>query len=436
VARSDPAVVVPEPGPTRQASALDPLREQSYRRYFIGNVVSNLGTFCQAIAQSLLVYNLTGSTFLVGVVNFAQFAALLVLVPWTGAAADRFDRKRLIIATQVAAGVVTGVLTILSAAGLATAPVVIVAAGLLGVTSAFAVPAFRAMIPQIVSERNLGRAVNLDSVAVNVARALGPVGGAALVAAAGATWAFGINSLSYFLLCIALAGVHPKPETKVPGAAHFRDALRSVRSRPVLAAMLFIVAACGIAADPPGTLGPEVAASFGGGDALAGLILGGFGAGAVLAAFVAGAEAKHHHRRVALLLGVLVAGLLAFAFSPWLALTLLGSVTAGFGYLAAQTRTSSMMYRYAGPHERGRIMALWSVAFIGVRPIASLLDGAIASLAGTTVATLAMTVPAAAAMVLSMVMARREVSLSSSSAPGSAPTGRVRGARSTGSPIR
>ena len=112
MARSDPRT---RPRRTRarlaRPTALDPLREQSYRRYFIGNVVSNLGTFCQAIAQSLLVYNLTGSTFLVGVVNFAQFAALLVLVPWTGAAADRFDRKRLIIATQLAAGVITGVLT-------------------------------------------------------------------------------------------------------------------------------------------------------------------------------------------------------------------------------------------------------------------------------------------------------------------------------------
>jgi MFS family permease len=264
------------------------------------------------------------------------------------------------------------------------------------------------MIPQIISDRNLGRAVNLDSVAVNVARALGPVGGAAVVAAAGATWAFGINSVSFFLLCIALAGVHPTPQAKVMGAARFREGLRSVRARPQLAAMLFIVAACGIAADPPSTLGPEVATSFGGGDALAGFILGGFGAGAVLAAFVAGAEARHHHRRVAILLGILVAGLVAFALSPWLALVLLGSMTAGFGYLAAQTRTSTMMYRLAGDHERGRIMALWSVAFIGVRPIASLIDGAIAAVAGTAAATLAMAAPAAVAMVLSIVLARRE----------------------------
>ncbi|HKA05442.1 MAG TPA: MFS transporter, partial [Acidimicrobiales bacterium] len=236
-----------------QPSPLAPLREPTYRRYFIGNVVSNLGSFCQAIAQSLLVYDLTGSSFLVGVVNFAQFIGVLVLAPWTGVAADRFDRRNLIITTQFAAGVVTGVLTILSALGYATAPVVIVCAGLLGISSAFAMPAFRAMIPQLVSPRNLGRAVNLDSVAVNLARALGPVGGAALVAALSPTWAFAINSISFFALCICLAGVHPEPQPPASRRVSFIDGLRSVRARPELAAMLFIVAACAVAADPATT---------------------------------------------------------------------------------------------------------------------------------------------------------------------------------------
>src|SRR5262249_41139649 len=273
--------------------------------------------------------------------------------------ADRFDRRNLIITTQFAAGVVTGVLTILSALGYATAPVVIVCAGLLGISSAFAMPAFRAMIPQLVSPRNLGRAVNLDSVAVNLARALGPVGGAALVAALSPTWAFAINSISFFALCICLAGVHPEPQPPASGRVSFIDGLRSVRARPELAAMLFIVAACAVAADPATTLSPEAAASFGGSDTLAGLILGGFGAGAVLGAFVAGGESRRHHRKVAVLLSLVVLGLVTFALSPWLAPALAGMVLAGFGYLAAQTRTSTMMYRHVGAHERGRIMAIW-----------------------------------------------------------------------------
>jgi MFS family permease len=390
-----------------QPSPLAPLRERTYRRYFIGNVLSNLGSFCQAIAQSLLVYDLTGSSFLVGVVNFAQFIGVLALAPWTGVAADRYDRRRLIIVTQLGAGVITGVLTIVSAAGLATAPVVIVAAGLLGITSAFAMPAFRAMIPQLVSPRNLGRAVNLDSVAVNLARALGPVGGAALVATLSPTWAFGINSLSFFVLCICLAGVHPKPQPPASGHVRFVDGLRSVRARPELAAMLFIVAACAVAADPATTLSPEAAVSFGGGETLAGVILGGFGAGAVIGAFVAGAESARHHRKVAILLSLVVIGLVAFALSPWLAPALLGMVLAGFGYLASQTRTSTMMYRRISAQERGRIMAIWSVAFIGIRPLASLADGAIASWAGYQVATLVMTLPAAVAVFISIALGRR-----------------------------
>jgi sugar phosphate permease len=147
--------------------------------------------------------------------------------------------------------------------------------------------------------------------------------------------------------------------------------------------------------------------SFGGGETLAGVILGGFGAGAVIGAFVAGAESARHHRKVAILLSLVVIGLVAFALSPWLAPALLGMVLAGFGYLASQTRTSTMMYRRISAQERGRIMAIWSVAFIGIRPLASLADGAIASWAGYQVATLVMTLPAAVAVFISIALGRR-----------------------------
>ena len=130
------------------AGALAPLRERDYRLFFIGNVTSNMGTFCQSIAQSLLVYQLTGSTFLVGVVNFAQFAAVPVLSPAAGAAADRFDRRRLLIITQVAAFGVAALLTVLSVLGATPAWVVIALAGALGITSAYAFPINRTLSPR------------------------------------------------------------------------------------------------------------------------------------------------------------------------------------------------------------------------------------------------------------------------------------------------
>jgi MFS family permease len=384
-----------------QPGALAPLHERDYRLFFFGNVTSNLGTFCQTIAQSLLVYRLSGSTFLVGLVNFAQFAAVPVLAPAAGAAADRFDRRRLLIASQVAAFAVTALLTALSAIGDAHVWVVIGLAGALGVTSAFAFPVNRALSPALVSDRNLGRAVNLDSVSVNVARALGPVSGAFVVARFGVTWAFAINSLSFLLLAVALWFVRPRPQLVAPGRVRFFDGLKVLRRQPLVAALLFIVACCALAADPPLTLGPELAHHFGGGDTLAGVILGAFGAGAVLGAFVAGAEARRHHRKVAVLLGLLVAGTVVFALAGWLPLALGGAVLAGFGYLTAQTRTTTLLYRSIGDHERGRVMALWTMAFIGTRPLASLVDGAIGAAAGVRMAALAMALPAAAACLVS-----------------------------------
>jgi len=217
--------------------------------------------------------------------------------------------------------------------------------------------------------------------------------------------------VSFFLLVVALAGVHPRPQTTPPSRVRFRESLRTVIARPRIAVLLLIVASCGIAADPPSTLGPEVAHDFGGGDTLAGVILGCFGAGAVLGAFLAGKEATRHHRKVAITLAVLFVGTIVFGLSPWLWLTLAGSMAGGFGYLTSQTRTTTRLYRSIEDHERGRIMALWSVAFVGIRPIASLVDGAIAAVAGVRVAALAMAVPAAGACVMSMVMDRRDRAL-------------------------
>ncbi len=393
--------------PDRQPGPFAPLRERNYRLFFAGNLSSNLGTFCQSIAQSLLVFRLTGSTALVGVVNFAQYAAVPVLAPTAGSIADRFDRRRVLIGVQFAAMAVSAVLTVLAATGRVTAWTVIALAALLGVTGAFQFPISRALAPLLISERNLGRAINLDSVSVNLARALGPVAGALIVARFGVAWAFGINAASFGLLAFALLLVHPQKQAGLGTRSSFLEGLRIVRRRPMLALLLFIVAACAIGADPPVTLGPELAHRFGGGDPLAGLILGAFGAGGVAGAFVAGAESTRHHRKVGRLLATLAGGVVLFALSWVLPLTLVGSFVAGFGYLAAQTRTSTLLLRSTADAERGRVMALWSIAFIGTRPLASLLDGLLADFVSLRLAAAVMAVPAVVAAFLSFRMDRR-----------------------------
>ena len=126
------------------------LRNRNFWPYFAGNLLSNCGTWFQNIAQAILVYRLTGSTFLVGVVNFAQFVGVFVLAPWAGSAADRFDRRRLVVVTQVVAAAVTALLAALQSAGLATTPVVIGLALVTGACVAFAIPAIQAMVPDLV----------------------------------------------------------------------------------------------------------------------------------------------------------------------------------------------------------------------------------------------------------------------------------------------
>src|SRR5256885_6909982 len=121
----------------RRRSTLHVIAQRNFALYFAGNLASNCGTWFQVIAQSLLVYRVTSSTFLVGVTNFAMFIGVVLLAPWAGAAADRFDRRRLLIATQIAATVISAVLAILIYVGLGTVFVVVTMAFLLGFTTAF-----------------------------------------------------------------------------------------------------------------------------------------------------------------------------------------------------------------------------------------------------------------------------------------------------------
>ena len=144
------------------SSTLAVLRERNFWPYFVGNLCSNIGTWFQNLAMALLIYRITGSVTWVAIVNFSQFAATVLLVGWTGPAADRYDRRRLVIAMQTVAAAITVLLTVLSAFDLASAPVLVVAALLVGVTAAFAVPAMQALLPQLVPKHALARAVTLN----------------------------------------------------------------------------------------------------------------------------------------------------------------------------------------------------------------------------------------------------------------------------------
>jgi MFS family permease len=393
----------------RNRSALRVLGRRNFAPFFVGNLLSNCGTWFQNIAQALLVYRLTGSSLMVGAVNFAQFAGVVLLAPWTGAAADRYDRKRLIVATQLGSMAVTAALAALSASGRGSVAVVLALAMLLGLVTAFAPPALQAILPSLVDREEMGAAIAMNSVTFNLSRAIGPVAGALIVARLGIPWAFGLNALSYAALIAGVLLVHPRAQGERPRRRpRLRDSLRLVRERRELGLLLGTVAAVSITMDPVNTLGPAFATQlFHRPDTAAGVLIGAFGAGAVLASVFPAAHPDTPYARVGALVALLGAGMAGFALAPAYGVALAALAAGGFGYLGGQTRATTLLQLGVGDEQRGRIMALWSVAFLGSRPVASLADGALATAAGPRVATLVMTLPAFAAAAALVLHGRR-----------------------------
>ncbi|HEX6789020.1 MAG TPA: MFS transporter [Gaiellaceae bacterium] len=380
------------------AAALRLIGHRNFGPYFIGNASSATGTWFQNLAASLFVYRHTHSPFLLGVLQFATFIPVLVLAPWAGSAADRFDRRRLVLWSQLCATALAALLAGLAWAGLAPVAVVIAVSLGLGVVSAFSAPAAQALIADLVPREEIQSAVALNSMTYNLARAVGPALAALSVRKLGIPASFAINSGSYLVLVAGVLLVQPAVrEFARRGEASLRESLRLLRAQPHLLGFLLIVTAVGFGSDPINTESPAFAHVFHRPDTDAGYVIGAFGAGAVLAAFALAGRTAGTRRRMATTLTMLGLGVIGFAVSPWLGLGFVFLAFAGFGYLASNTHATSRLQLDVDIGQRGRIMALWSVAFLGLRPIASLTDGAIAGAFGVRAAGVVLALPALAA---------------------------------------
>jgi MFS family permease len=347
---------------------------------------------------------------------------MLVLAPWTGSAADRFDRRKLLLVTQPISALLAATLALVTALDLATAPLVICLVLAVGVVAAFSTPAQMALIASLVPPRDLPSAVALNSMTFNIARAAGPLLAALTIATLGIAESFAVNSASYLVFTLALVTLRPRSQERAArGESRLRDSLLLVRREPRLLAYLLIVAAVGFASDPVNTLAPAFAEEFGHPDTVAGVIIGAFGAGAVTAAFVVAGRAAGSRRRMTAALALMGSGMVAFSLSPWLGLGFVFLFLAGLGYLSANTAATSRLQLEVEESQRGRIMALWTVAFLGLRPLASLVDGAVASAVGVRFAGVLLALPVlacAAALLLAGDAPRRR------SATASRPGGR------------
>ena len=377
------------------------LWSRNFGPYFLGNATSASGTWFQNLAASLLVFRLTHSVFLLGILNFSQFIPVLVLSPWAGTVADRVDRRKLLLVTQLVAAGLAGALALLAWGGV-NEWVVIGFSFATGVTSAFSAPASQALVVQLVDLDDVPQAVALNSMTYNLARALGPASAAGAIVWLGIPAAFLLNAFSYLLLAGALLVIRPREQERDESPS-LRESIALLRRDPQLVLFLLIVMSVGFASDPINTEAPAFAHTFGHADTLAGAIIGVFGAGAVTAALVVAGRVAGSRTRMAITLALLGFGVTGFALSPWLPLAFLPLFIAGFGYLASNTAATTRLQLGVPESQRGRIMALWSIAFLGLRPLASLTDGALADVFGVRTAGVVLAAPVvlgAAAIVL------------------------------------
>jgi MFS family permease len=275
----------------------------------------------------------------------------------------------------------------------------------MGVTSALSAPAQQALITALVDEEDVPQAVALNSMTFNLARAIGPASAAAVIATLGIPWAFAVNSFSYLLLVGGLLLVRPREEERAERASLW-ESFGILRQKPALVLALLIVMTAGFGSDPVNTESPAFAHAYGHSDTVAGVIVAFFGAGAVAAALLVAGRVAGSRRRMAQTLAALGVGILLFSVTPWLPLGFVFLAVAGFGYLSSNTAATTRLALGVTPAQRGRIMALWSVAFLGLRPIASLADGAIAGAFGVRTAGVALALPALAGAAAAVLLRR------------------------------
>lgn len=356
------------------------LRHRNFRLYFLGQLLSLHGTWMQSVAQAWLVYRLTDSSFMLGLVSFLNLAPVLLLGLFAGAVADRYSRYRLFWTTQTLAMLQAFTLGALTLGGHVQVTHILILATSLGVIHAFEIPARHALVAGLVERAELSNAIALNSSLFNLARFLGPALAGALVAVLGEGPVFVINGVSFLTVLLALAAMRPRPAmharpSDTGGAlAGLRFAWRQVPLRYALG----LVALVSFVGTPYLVLMPVFAREvFGGGAQQLGLLIGAAGLGALLAALrLAQRKQNEGLERVIVFSGVFSGvDLLLFSQAGSFTFALATLPLIGFAITSLVAATNTFLQLQAEDNLRGRLMSLFSMVFLGAAPLGNLLAG-------------------------------------------------------------
>jgi MFS family permease len=416
--------------------ALRSFAVRNYRRYFFGQLVSLSGTWMQTVAETWLVLQLTRSGVAVGVAAALQFTPMLVGGAFGGLIADRFPKRRLLIATQTAMALpalALLALTVTHAIALWMLYLLIFARG---AVNAVDNPARQAFLVELVGPDRLVNAVSLGSALVNGARTIGPALAGIVIATAGVEPCFALNALSFAAMIYALHGMDDAalrsapPASRKPGQV--RSGLRYVRSTPALWIPLALMAIVGTFTFNFQVLLPLLASfSFGGGASAYAALTTAMGLGAIVGAIANGARTRVRPALLAGAAAVFGALVLLAATAPSTPLAAAALVPVGAASVVFAASVNSFLQLAVAPHMRGRVMALYSVVFLGSTPIGGPLMGWIAGTASPRAAlALGGLVALGAAVWVRAAFARAGVEESAACGCASSPTGGPAPARS------
>ena len=403
----------PEVAPlrARQARRVDTfraLRHRNYRLYIIGQLVSLAGTWMQIVAQGWLVYELSRSEAMLGVVGFAAAIPALAITPWAGVVADRVRKRDLIVATQTAAMLLAFVLAGLTFSGLVQVWHVVALAAMLGVVNAFDGPTRQAFVVEMVGSEDLPNAIALNSMTFNAARVVGPAFGGILLATVGSAWCFTFNGLSFLaviisLLVMRLPAERSSHDQRSPWQ-QLKSGVKYVTERPDLRGLLLLALFFSTFGISYNTVLPSfVDRILAGGAAGFGLLTSAAGIGAVTGAFLVATYGDRGQRGriphgAAMAFPVV---LTLFAWNRNFPIALVLTVLLGIGFMLQFTLINTLLQTRVANEMRGRVMSLYTLTFFGFTPFGNLALGALAEWIGMSVAiTLAAVLTLASAIVI------------------------------------
>ncbi len=370
--------------PSRLQVMFRALQYRNYRLFFMGQIISLVGTWMQSVAQSWLVYRLTGSSFLLGLVGFCGQFPVFLMAPVGGMLADRRSRHRIVIATQTSSMILALILGALTLLGHIRVWEIMLLATLLGIVNAFDIPARQAFVVEMVNPQDLINAIALNSSTVNAARMVGPAVAGITVAAVGEGWCFIANGASYIAVIVGLLLMHiaPRPRNlEHSGVKSVVEGFRYVARTGPIRALLVLLGVVSLTGMPYAVLMPIFAGRI--------LHSGARGLGMLMAAAGVGAlsgtlllAAKRGVRGLGRWITYAASGfgvaLICFSLSKsfWLSLALL--LPAGFAMMIEMASSNTLIQTMVPDELRGRVMAVYSMMFMGMAPFGALTAGAIA----------------------------------------------------------